>query len=124
MSINYVMRNRAMILSEQTSRACGYLADIDGETPDGRASYRARVEVRTDAQTLANTLGDCVEIYASHPAAPVPWVVDVIGPMSPVRERARARQVTTLPAPADEATNSPTVPVPPRTCAEEVWGDR
>jgi hypothetical protein len=66
-----------MTLSVETSRACGHLADIDGESPDGSAADAARREVRHNAQILANTTRLAIEIYAQHPRAQ-DWVVDVV----------------------------------------------
>jgi len=76
--IVYTVSGRAMTLSLETSRACGYLSEFDGEmTPDGSAAVRR--EVLHDAQVLADQLGKSVEVYAHHPSAQ-DWTVEVVEP--------------------------------------------
>jgi len=76
----YIVTGRSMTLSVETSRACGHLVGINGEsTPDGSSSDAARREIRRDAQILADSLGGAIEIYAQHPNAQ-DWMIDCVEP--------------------------------------------
>ena len=77
------LRGLAMVLSVETSRACGYLQEFPGEeTIDGSNADKARREVRKEAQKQADTTGGGVEVFASGPDAQ-DWIVDCIEPSSP-----------------------------------------
>lgn len=74
--IEYTTRRGALVLSEDTSRACGHTAEIDGETPDGRDSARARSEVFAVAESMAQARGRAVEVYAT--CGSHEWMVDEV----------------------------------------------
>lgn len=84
--VEYSVNGRAMVLSVETSRACGHLVGMPGEsTPDGSSADAVRREVRRDAQVLADRLGKSIEVFASAPDAQ-DWIVDAIEPAPRVVE--------------------------------------
>jgi hypothetical protein len=77
--IDYSLAGRSITLSVDTSRECGHLAEIEGQSPDVARAAAVRREVRADAQIAADALGRSIEIYAQHPSR-TPWVVDAVEP--------------------------------------------
>jgi hypothetical protein len=78
--MGYWQIGQTITLDDETSRACGHAGDAEGETPTPRSCYVARLRVHRIVQSLANSLGKSIEVYASHPSAK-PWCVDVVDPV-------------------------------------------